>query len=469
MPFQDNNGFELASYKPLQRILDSEKVNNLESRLKVRKPSEGEEQEELELTDKESLQPSAWQPSMVVAIDGSYQAVPVKNGFPSAEYGYVTVASVLILLDKIRELEKAEFINPVEFRKTEVAGTTESVYAGANIVVDDEESAKSSMRKMLFEEFLNEAPFYDKDEPNKETLLATYEYLLKLKIAKSGESKVPECPYDDCGFSEPNNKLSYDFGKYECKCQLKKVLYSTDALRLHELHNPSGSCGEMYGQIMFTLERLWLINILRAFERMNLLQSVKQTAFILDGSLAVYSTSSWLTKSIQDELYRLNEVQKKITGQDLIILGIEKSGTFVNHFEMLDTDEEGISGKFPKQNALLLADEYIKKNIILSESPKPYGQDTYFGRKFLYKTSNGYRVVCNLATFNDYQRKTETAYPNQFPRLADVMSLLDQIVSNRFQNSVSPLISAHAEAAIPLNLGKRIFQDIAREIRQRTN
>lgn len=462
MPFQDNNGFELSSYKPLQRILDSDKVNKLEKRLKVRKPSEDEEQEELQLTKKDSLQPSAWQPSMVVAIDGSYQSVPVKNGFPSAEYGYVTVASVLILLDKIRELEKAEFINPVEFRKTEIAGTTESVYAGANIVIDEEESAKASMRKMLFEEFLNEAPFYEKDEPNKETLLATYEYLLKLKIDKSGESKAPECPYDDC-----ENRLSYGYKEYKCQCEKARKLYSTDALRLHELHNSSGSCGEMYGQIMFTLERLWLINILRAFERMNFLQSLKQTAFILDGSLAVYSTSSWLTKPIQDELYRLNEVQKKITGQDLIILGIEKSGTFVNHFEMLDTDEEGIIGKFPKQNALLLTDEYIKKNIILSESPKPYGQDTYFGRKFLYKTSNGYRVVCNLATFNDYQRKTETAYPNQFPRLADVMSLLDQIVSIRFQNSVSPLLSAHAEAAIPLNLGKRIFQEIAREIKHR--
>ena len=467
MPFQDSNGFELASYKPLQRILDSEKVNNLENRLKLRKPTEGEGQEELELTEKDSLQASGWQPSMVVAIDGSYQAVPVKNGFPSAEYGYVTVASVLILLDKIRELEKQEFINPVEFRKTEVAGTTESVYAGANIVIDEEESAKSSMRKMLFEEFLNEAPFYDKDEPNKETLLETYQYLLKIKINKSGDSKAPECPYDDCGFEEPNNKLSYGLGKFQCKCSLKKPLYSTDALRLHELHNPAGSCGEMYGQIMFTMERLWLINILRAFERMNLLQSIKKTAFILDGSLAVYSTSSWLTKSIQDELFRINEVQKKITEQDLIIIGIEKLGAFVNHFEMLDTDEEGVSGKFPKQTAFLLKDEYIKKNIIFFDSPKPYGQDTYFGRKFLYKTNNGYRVLCNLATFNDYQKKTETAYPNQFPRLADVMSLLDQIVSSRYQNSVSPLISAHAEASIPLNLGKRLFKEIAREIKKR--
>jgi len=59
------------------------------------------------------------------------------------------------------------------------------------------------------------------------------------------------------------------------------------------------------------------------------------------------------------------------------------------------------------------------------------------------------------------------AKTDQFPRLADAMSLLDQLVSSRFPHSVIPLISAHAEAAIPLNLGKKIFEDIAKEIKTR--
>jgi len=219
---------------------------------------------------------------------------------------------------------------------------------------------------------------------------------------------------------------------------------------------------------MFTLERLWLVHILRGFERTNNLDVLRKLAFIIDGSLAVFSTPSWLAKPIEDELIRINQLQKEINGQDLIILGIEKGGQFVNHFEALDTDREGFAGKIPNQSAILLTDKYIKKNIKLSDSPKPYGQDTYFGRKFFYKTNNGYRVTANVAMFNDYQKDLDTAYPNQFPRLADVMSLLDQVVSSRFQNSVSPLLSAHAEASIPLNLGKRIFQDIAREIRKRS-
>jgi hypothetical protein len=319
------------------------------------------------------------------------------------------------------------------------------------------------MRKVLFEDLLLEAPFYDLNENNKETLFQTYEYLLKIKRDKGTDAKTPKCPIEDC-----EKDFSYGFGIYECKCEKKKTLFSSDALRLHELHNDGGSCGEMYGQIMFTLERLWLIHILRGFERTNNLDVLRKLAFIVDGSLAVFSTPSWLAKPIEDELRRINDLQKEINGQDLIILGIEKGGQFVNHFEALDTDREGFAGKIPNQSAILLNDKYIKKNIKLSDSDKHFGKDTYFGRKFFYKTNNGYRVTANVAVFNDYQKDLDTAYPNQFPRLADVMSLLDQVVSSRFQNSVSPLLSAHAEASIPLNLGKRIFQDIAREIRSRS-
>jgi hypothetical protein len=158
--------------------------------------------------------------------------------------------------------------------------------------------------------------------------------------------------------------------------------------------------------------------------------------------------------------------RKKVNGTDLLVFGIEKSGTFFNHFQEIDTTKDGITDKFPKQSAFLLTDSYIKENIIFSESPKPYGQDTYFGRKLFYKTKSGQKIVPVVATYNDYQSNLATGNINQFPRLADILDLLDNLVSNRYPNSVSPLISAHAEAAIPLNLGKRIFEDIAREIRE---
>src|ERR1700745_139922 len=64
----------------------------------------------------------------------------------------------------------------------------------------------------------------------------------------------------------PCNKVTYDYGEYVCK-HSGDPLFSTDALLLHELMNSGGSNGEMFGQIMSTLEKLWLVHILRAFEK----------------------------------------------------------------------------------------------------------------------------------------------------------------------------------------------------------
>jgi len=452
MPFEN----EFAGYEPLRRILENPKVKALQERLKVRKKEETEKDFEEKITYKDKIKPSDFQPDLVLAIDGSYQEVKVENGFPGATIGYITVASVLLLMNKIREHSTEEFIDPKKFRETEKAATIDTVFPGCNVIIDTETSAKSSMRKTLFEELKSYSVFN-----GSETLLTTYEHLLKIKLEKGTREKPPKCPHDNC-----NADYKYDFGEYECPA-CKGKLYSTDALRLHELMNPVGSNGEMFGQIMSTMERLWLIHILRSFEKLNWISTLRRVAFFLDGPLAVFSTSSWLTKPIIHELNRINQLANENYGQDLIILGIEKTGTFFNHFEEIDVSAEGEKDIFPRQTALLLFDDYIKRNIIFSDSHKTYGQDTYFGRKLFYKTSNGYRIVPSIAFYNDFQMNIKIAKTDQFPRLADAMSLLDQLVSSRFPHSVIPLISAHAEAAIPLNLGKKIFEDIAKEIKTR--
>ena len=106
---------------------------------------------------------------------------------------------------------------------------------------------------------------------------------------------------------------------------------------------------------------------------------------VIDGPLAVFGHPAWLHLAIRRELNRINEAAKQFTDrQDLLMIGVEKSGNFVTHFERIDQDKHGVSGVFHSQVAHLLTDEYIKKHIIFSDSTKPYGLDTYFGRKFFY-------------------------------------------------------------------------------------
>lgn len=454
---------EFASYEPLRRILDSPKVQSLQDRLRVRKRDEkenGREEFEGNIINKAALS-SDFIPDYVVAIDGSWQASPIENGFPGAEFGYITISAVLIIEKAVREFAKQEFIDPKKFRETEKASTIDTVIPGCNVIIKGEKSAKASMRKALFEEIQNTRAFEEG-----ETLLETYEHLFRIKQEKDkelGGGNKPQSPIDGV-----DKEMTYGFGQYDCP-HSGEQLYSTDAMRLHELMKDGGTNGEMYGQIMQMFEKLWLIHILRSFEKKNWLNLLDRVAFVLDGPLACFSTWSWINKSIITELARINELQKNQTGKELLIFGIEKSGTFYNHFEEVDTKVDGTTDRFPNQSALPLTDKYIKKNIIFSEGSKhQYGEDTYFGRKLFYKTKTGYRIIPVLAFFSTYQQNLETASTDQFPRLGDLMNVLDELVSSRYPNSVSPLVSAHAEAAIPLNLGKRIFDEIAREIRNKS-
>lgn len=448
---------EFASYEPLRRVLDSAKIKALQNRMRIHKSEETLDTLGEIFVHEKDLPKSKVQPDLILAIDGSCHTAKAVNGFPGAEFGYVTIASVLIDLKLVTQLQKDDFIDPKKFRETEKASTIESVFPGCNIILDSEKCAKSSLRRALFEELKCNVIFSEG-----ESLLDTYEHLFRIKRERFPERNLPHSPID--GVDED---MTYGYGEYNCPYS-GEPLFSTDALRLHELMNPGGSNGELFGQIMSTLEKLWLVHILRSFEKKGWLSTLRRVAFVMDGPLAVFSTSSWLTKVIEVELKRINDLQKRINGDDLLIVGLEKSGTFFNHFTDIDASKDGVIDEFPKQSGLLLTDHYIKRNIIFSESVKPYGQDTYFGRKLFYKAKSGQKLVPVVAWFNEAQKDTTTANINQFTRLGDVMSLLDQLVSNRYPNSISPLISAHAEAAIPLNLGKRIFEDIAREIRERT-
>lgn len=449
MPYEG----EFAKYKSIRRLVENPRVKDLLGRSKTRDTTQ--DNNNLPKVHFSNVRPSDWRPELVLAIDGSHQEEKVENGFPGAEVGYVTVASVLMDIAKIRELDKHRPVNPKTFRQTEKVDSIDSAFPGCNVVVDDEPSPKASLRKALFETFSHTRIFSDG-----ETLLDTYEALLEYRQFDN----QPDCPYDEC-FS-PNKKFTPGSGSYRCSCLYKKHLYSTDALRIHESMVPDSSNGAMFAEIMQVLEILLLIHILRWLEQKKFLWLLKHTAIVLDGPLAIFGHPAGLLQPISAEIKRINELtkQKYTDGVDILLVGIEKTGRFVTHFENIDQNKDGSFGAFPNQVAGLLTDEYIKKNIIFSDSKKLYGSETYFGRKLFYKTASGARIVASLPFLDHHHRDLKTANPDQFPRLADALGILDQLVSSRFPNSLSPLISANAEAAIPMNLGSRVLEKYAREL-----
>jgi len=448
MPYEG----EFAHYRSLHRIASSERVKKLLGNYRLREaPSATDPASCLQPVQ---IQPSEWAPSWVLAIDGSHAEVSIRNGYPGAEAAYVTVASVLLDLDRVRELDRSRPVDPQEFRKTERAESIDCALPGCNVIFEGESTARSSLRRTMYDVFASVQM-----STEGETLLETYEVLLRHKPADRDQ----RCPYEDC--PRTPNEYNRGVGRYPCSCPLTRPLYCTDALRIHEGMNPAGTNGALFAEIMQVWERVWVVHILRTLEARGWLSSLRRLAVVLDGPLAVFGHPAWLSHAISQELMRLNEVAKRATGgQDLLLIGIEKTGTFVQHLWELDQFEQGGAGKIAPQSALLPTDSYIKRNIIFSESSKPYGVDTYFGRKFFYKTRSGALIVATLPFLEASHRNLEMAESAQFPRLADATALLDQLVCSRYPNSLAPLVAAHAEAAIPLNIGKKVLERLAREL-----
>lgn len=464
MPFQG----EYASYEPLKRLLLNEKLKGSISTLSVKKKDLLIQSIKEKIINASKFASSSDLPKFIISIDGSRQSVPVETGYPSAECGIITVSAVILDFDKLKGLSDDDsFPDPREVRNLEKTSSIDVFIPGCNVTLNETEHCDfddfsikknplSFIRYSLYKNFSNQPEF---DEDDGESILQTYEYLLK---SRSTEYLKVKNPYSDSEDDFLPDELAENGGFINYK---DNMLYSTDFLRLHELYNPLGSCEEMYGQIMSCIEKLYLVNILRNFEKHDLLGICDKLAFFLDGPLAVFSTPSWLARVIKKELNRINEKQKRITSKDLIILGVEKSGAFANHFCFLDTNSSGNEGKLPKQTLMLLDDEYIKENIVLTTSPKQYGQDTYFGRKLFYKTKSGQRLVVVDVCYTDEQQDLSTAREDQYVRLKDVLNILDSTVSNKYPNSLAPLISAHREASIPFKMGQKLFKELIKELK----
>ena len=444
MPYEG----QFADYRALQRIADTERVQQLLRRSRVFRPDETAPAP----APMAAPDPVAELPHFVVAIDGSNHEVAVRNGYPGAQVGYLTVASVLLDMGLIDTLDASRPADPREFRKTEQAATIDAALPGSNVVTRTHASARTAFREEFYD-VLHEAIV---DTEDRVRLQETYEALLALKP----ETNAQKCPYSDEGCDE---RVTVGPGLTSCPCPSSRSIWSTDALRIHEGFRAEGSNGEVLGEVMQVWERILLVHLLRAFERRELLGLTDRVAFFLDGPLAVFGHPAWLSAAISRELKRINELARRETGRDIVVVGIEKGGTFVTHFEALDVTDSG-EARFGPRTYLLPTDSYIKERVIFSDSPKRYGEDTYFGRKLFYKTASGSQIVASIPFLSAEQDTLASDDPDLYPSLPLVFTLLDKLCTTRFPNALSPIVSAHSHAAIPLNLGAKVLEQLAQAL-----
>ena len=97
---------EFANYEPLRRIFSSKKVERFLDELEVCDVASNVTNILEKVIQKKDLKNTDnIQPDLILAMDGSVAEASVTKGFPNANYGYITIASVLIDMEKIKVIQ----------------------------------------------------------------------------------------------------------------------------------------------------------------------------------------------------------------------------------------------------------------------------------------------------------------------------------------------------------------------------
>ncbi len=442
MPFEN----ELATGESLIALQKSVALRDFEGTIAVH--SSGAERDPPPIV---KVPRTDWLPHRVIAIDGSSITHKVRNGFPGAECSLVMLSVVFIDISKLASIATGEIPSPRIFTDMDRAHTLDAVLPGANVVRagDEQDTPKRYFRATVFDALKGRL------DEHHETLLDTMR-----AIAPDRKADI-FCPIEDCG-----NDYTVGQGKYICLCDKSEILFETDALRFHERFNDLGSNGEVHGEVRHVLEVLALVNILRFFEHPERIHYLRDCAFVLDGPLAVFGQPAWLAPLIRKEIIRISGKVRAATGRDLLVIGVEKTGQYVTHFDDLDWDhEKGPRSKFDPGTSIIPNAKYINRNIVFRpENSKTSGKDTYFGRKVLYKTRNSAHAVINFAMTNIAATDFDNTSMSAFSRLGDDFNVLDHLSTYLYQDGFMPLVRAHAHAAIPLKMGTNIIQGLFGEV-----
>ena len=175
-------------------------------------------------------------PEFLVAIDGSYNEVDVRIGYPGAKVGYSPSASVLVNLKEVDRLDVVRPVDPREFRKTEDADSIDAALPGTNVVTRHKDSARESFREELYDLFHDIII----DEDDRTRILDTYQHLLSLKPQINPQT----CPYYGC-----EHEMNITPSTRTCVCSKKRAVYTTDSLRIHERFADYGTNGEAFGLV----------------------------------------------------------------------------------------------------------------------------------------------------------------------------------------------------------------------------
>jgi len=403
-------------------------------------------------------------PGSIIAFDGSRYESSINDRLPSTKVGYIKVSSVLIKLEEFDALKVGHYVDPFKVAKLQDNTTSLTLTVpSANIRWQGNDTVQDGFRAAVDQYFYGENTRFKADDPNT-SLRTTLFHLAHRRPGSMGTIspnflKINKCPNCEEGPIEVENKPDQQHCPH---CQAE--IYPTDSLRLWEEISDYQSNLTVITRLMLVVEHLMSIHYIRYLADNDALDTLSQTAFFIDGPLSIFGPSAWLHLAIMRFLAQINARLAKKGLQQLLIMGLQKTGQVSDHVQLIDRYIEP-DRIFP------ITDEYRYKYIFAGRfaAGNGFGYETYYGQDFIYKTKSGRTFILGLpypfatklpAGIDFIQAKVDVCRYKELPR---ALALINHFETDLYENAVVPIALANKYTAISLVPGGRVLDILTRK------
>lgn len=377
----------------------------------------------------------------IIAIDGGYTNVLVKEEFPSSTIAFFQFGALFFKYKDLLNLREKPFIDPDDFSKLQNMQRIKLVVPTKGLSIAGQADLISSVRKAIYDFFLR--------DPENEGYIKALKWLIFEEYTGKPVDTWHLATHPCCDTAGGIDFKYSDFGSaYKISCpDCGKDIYLTDVFRLHEAIDNELGAGGILGYLTTVVEQLTIVFLIQQMliTRPALL---KETLFIKDGPLAFFGQTANIHKPMRKLIRFLNQKHA------IYLVGLEKSGSFVEHAEQL-------SKKIQSNQFVLLGNKYIYKYIIpgTSVDNRPYADSSYYSSKLIFKSEFDNVYVATIPNLDSKAEPVKADYLNLDIVLHNVAALKCDL----YYNSLVPVVMANKLVSLADHPSADLLKSFAQE------
>lgn len=427
-----NRPFEWASKSQHSHVINDPYVQSLMKRCKF--PSTNEEAENDVRDFAFDIETGSYRNiTTIIAVDGGYSEVTVRKNYPSSMVAFFQFGGLEFSLDDLKQLGESPFIHPEKmekFKKLErfkLAIPTKATSLDSLSMIDsvriplieffneirDGKKYIDTLKWLVFHEFKNKGIGNDESLKN-----ITFGSLPKRNDKVFKDIEIEKSEIDSSGY-------------FECDGEKFNLI---DILRFHEVVDEELGASGILGYLTNVIEHVIIVHCIKEIVTRKP-SFLKRFLFIKDGPLGFFGQTAKLHKDMR-ELCNIY-----IREYSLKLVGLEKSGSFVEHAEHISSGENAC---LKKGQVLPLFNNYIYKHILPGPSTEeeldklsPYASTSYYSGKLIYRSQTDRTWVLTIPIHNSNEVKVLNR--NSFSNLDEILNVVDYLKCDMYENAIVPI------------------------------